>query len=243
MKKNLFVIGVLILFVIRVFAQDSQNKYDYLKITQINGKDCLNIRAKALSLGTNFFEKNPVETVNFKKFMDSEPTITQSEGFFFCKELDDWQRKADHEYPLTLTEKRAAQRVVHLAEGVSVYLFGDSLKDLRRDQFIMLWVSLTRKAVKNRHRDLQSDFVKESWFIAQTGELVWNLMPKSWTVEDIRVFALYRPDNLAVNLLVDPGANIMTKIILFPEIKYHKIFSYDLINKSSKDLKKYAIYK
>ncbi|MFA6417246.1 MAG: hypothetical protein WCW61_03585 [Patescibacteria group bacterium] len=242
MKKVMFVF-LLLLIVFSIFAQDSQNKYDYLKITQVNGKDCLNIRAKALSLGTNFLEKNPVKTVNFQKFMDSEPTITQPEGFFLCEELDDWQRKANHEHPLTLTEKRAAQRVAHLAEGVAVCLFGDSLKDLRRDQFIMLWVSLTRKAVKNRHRDLQSNFVKESWFIAQTGELVWNLMPKSWTVEDTRAFALYRPDNLAVNLLVDPGANIMTKMILFPEIKYHKRFSYDLVNKSSKDLKKYAIYK
>lgn len=241
--KKIFFVFLLLLIAFSISAQNSQHKYNYLKITQVNGKDCLNIRAKALSLGTNFLEDNLVETVTFQKFMDSEPAITQPEGFFLCDELDDWRKNPNHDYPLTIMEKRAAQHAAHLAEGVAVCLFGDSLKDLRRDQFIMLWVSLTRKAVKNRHHDLQNNFVKESWFIAQTGELVWNLMPKSWTVEDARVFALSRPDDLAVNLLVDPGANIMTKVILFPEIKYHKRFSYDLINKSSKDLKNYAICK
>jgi hypothetical protein len=242
MKKVMFVF-LLLLIVFSIFAQDSHDKYDYLKITRAKGKDCLNIRVKALSLGTNFLEKNPVETVNFQKFMDSEPAITQPEGFFLCEELDDWRKKTNHEYPLTLTEKRAAQWAANLAEDVAVCLFSDSLKDLRRDQFIMLWVSLTRKAIKVRNCDLQNDFVKKSCFIAQTGELVWNLMPKSWTVEDVRVFTLSASDDLAVNLLVDPGANIMTKIILFPEVKYHKRFSYDLVNKSSKDLKNYAIYK
>ncbi|QQG52777.1 MAG: hypothetical protein HY931_00900 [Candidatus Falkowbacteria bacterium] len=240
MKKICLFLGFLIFAVVIISAQEN---YDYLKITLVDGKQCLNIRVKALSLGTNFLENNPVRTVTFQKFMDSEPAITQPEGFFLCEELDDWRKKTDRQYPLTLAEQRAAQQAARLAEGAAVCLFGDSLKDLRRDQFLMLWVSLSRKAVKNSRRDLQENSVKESWFIAQTGELVWNLMPKSWTVEDTRAFALYRPNDLAVTLLVDPGANIMTKIILFPELKYRQKFSYDLVDKSSKDLKDYAIYK
>lgn len=241
MKKICLFLGFLVFAVVVISAQED---YDYLKITTIDGRQYVNIRARALTLGTNFLEKNPVSTVSFQKFMDSEPTITRPEGFFLCEELDDWRKKADHEQPLTFLEKKNARRAAQLAAGAAVCLFGDSLKDLRRDQFIMLWVSLSRKAVKSNRRDLRTDFNAESWRVAQIGAMVWDLMPKSWTVEDVRVFALYRPDGLAVNLLVDAGANIMTKMILFPEIRYHKKnFCYDLIDKSSRDLKNYAIYK
>lgn len=234
----------MVLFIFLVAAVFAQEDYDYLKITTVAGRQYVSIRARALTLGTNFLEKQPVTTVTLQKFMDTEPTITRPEGFFLCEDFNDWRKKSDHEFPLSLSQKRSAQQAANLAPGAAVCLFGDSLKDLRRDQFIMLWISLTRKAVKNSHLDLRPDFEQKSWKLAQIGELVWALMPKSWTVEDVRVFPLAAPDAPAVNLLVDAGANIMTKIIIFPEIQYHKKdFSYDLVNKSSRDLKDYAVFK
>jgi hypothetical protein len=221
-------------------AQD----YDYLQVLVANGEKSVSLRVKPKSLGSNFLERSVIETVNFQDFLNVEPGITRPEGFFLCQELSSWEKKNDYFQASEILEQARCAYVQKLARGASSCLFADSLKNLERDKFIMLWLSLTRHTVKHNYHGRNLDFLEESRRLALTGKAIWDLLPKSWAVEDIYVYPLGDASGLWVNLLVDAGTNHMTKIVLFPELYYGKEkFSYDLVNKSSKDLKRFAVYK
>lgn len=237
MKKNL--VFVLLLFVLAVNAQD----YDYLQVILVDGETFVNLRAKPKSLGYTL-NNNAIKTTSWQNFLEMEPGITRPGGFFLCQELNHWERNSDDLQRISLYRIANSHQLRKLATDASFCLFADSLRNLERDKFIMFWISLTRNIVKHNSHGSKFNFPQESQRLALTGKLIWDLLPKSWAVEDIYVYPLGDASGLWVNLLIDAGNNTITKIVLFPELYYgKKEFSYDLVNKSSKDLKKFAVYK
>jgi hypothetical protein len=208
-----------------------------------NGETFINLRARPKSLGYTL-KNSVIKTISWRSFLEVEPAITRPEGFFLCQELNHWERNSDDLQRISLSRIAHSRQFKKLAANASFCLFADSLKNLERDKFIMFWVSLTRSVVKYSSHESRLNFPQESQDLALTGKLIWDLLPKSPAVEDIYVYPLGDASGLWANLLVDAGNNIMTKVILFPELYYgKKEFSYDLVNKSSKDLKKFAVYK
>lgn len=238
MKKML--VSAFLFIALVVNAQD----YDYLQVLVVGGEKSVSLRVKPKSLGSSFLEKSVIKTISFEDFLEIEPAITRPEGFFLCQELSNWERKNDYFQASEILETSRRRHAQRLASGAATCLFSDSLKNLERDKFIMLWVSLTRHTIKHNYHGRNFNFLEESRRLALIGKAIWDLLPKSWAVEDIYVYPLGDSSGLWVNLLVDAGTNNLTKVILFPELYYGKEnFSYSLVNKSSKDLKKFAIYK
>jgi hypothetical protein len=238
MKKRL----VFVLLLIIVLAANAQD-YDYLQVVVANGETFVNLRAKPKSLGYTL-NSNAIKTISWQNFLEMEPGVTRPGGFFLCQELNHWERNSDDLQRINLYRIANSRQFKKLAGEASFCLFADSLRDLERDKFIMFWISLTRNIVKHQSHGSKFNFPQESQRLALTGKLIWDLLPKSWAVEDIYVYPLGDASGLWVNLLVDAGNNTMTKIILFPELYYGKEkFSYDLVNKLSKDLKNFAVYK
>jgi hypothetical protein len=239
MKKMIF------LFLFIPFLALAQGSYDYLAIVTDNGQKLARIKATQSSYKNNFLEVNRIKTVDYQELLEAEPSITKPESYFLVMELESFRHSSGTIRYSGLLGKEDGESITRLANDLSCCLFNQELCSLERDKFIMLWISLSRTIVKN-HNQLNGetiDWKKESEQIALTGELVWSLLPKSWTVEDIRVFSLH-DCNISANLLIDAGENIMTKIILFPELQYErKNFSYDLVEKSSRDLKHFGICK
>jgi hypothetical protein len=238
MKKRL-VFVLLLLIVLATSAQD----YDYLQVIVSNGETFVNLRARPKSLGYTL-NNNVIKTTSWQNFLEIEPGITRPGGFFLCQELNHWERNSDDLQRISLYRIANGRQLKKLATDASFCLFADSLRNLERDKFIMFWISLTRSIVTHGRHGAKFNFLQESQRLALTGKLIWDLLPKSSAVEDIYVYPLSDASGTWVNLLVDAGNNVMTKIILFPELYYgKKEFSYDLVNKSSKDLKKFAVYK
>jgi hypothetical protein len=235
---------ILLFWVLLANQALAQESYNYLEIVVENGDSWINIRLHPLKTEASIFEKNLIKTVSFEDFINTQPEITQPEGFYLTMELDDWNKASSILNQACLPNGIRKQYITELATSLSYSLFGDSLTNLKREQFIYLWISLSRAVVStNNHYapntlDLNSK-LKQSALIS---ELVWNLMCKSWTVADVRVFVLSKPNGLSTTLLIDAGGNVMTKIIISPEIYYRKShFSYDLVNKSSRDLKNFGV--
>ncbi|MFA6514445.1 MAG: hypothetical protein WCT50_04145 [Patescibacteria group bacterium] len=237
MKKIFF------LFLFVPFVAFTQEPYDYLAIVTDHGQELARIKSKPDTYKANFLERNLIKTVSYQQFLEAEPSITRPEGYFLVMELENFRQSSDTTRYFGLLGKEDKESIVKLANDLSCCLFNEELSSLKRDKFIMLWISLSRMIVKNNNQDKKIDWKKQSEEIALIGELVWSFLPKSWEVEDIRVFSL-RDYNISANLLIDAGGNIMTKIILFPELQYErKNFSYNLVEKSSKDLKHFGISK
>lgn len=221
----------------------SQEPYRYLKVVIDKGQAWVEIRPEPVANKT-WLEDDCIKTVNFHQFIVAEPTITQPEGFFLVEELDHWQKTSENFAGEHFLNQVPAKSISTLANNLAQELFGERLCNLPRDKFFLLWLSLTRSVVRtNGHRMHLDDRSKVSQS-ALTGVWVWNIMTKSWTVQDVRVFVLRDAKGLAVNLLVDAGANIMTKLLICPELYYTRHdFSYDLVTKSSKDLKNFVTCK
>jgi len=220
----------------------SQEPYRYLEVVIDHGDAWIKIHPKPIT-DRSWLEDDCIKTVSFRQFMAAEPTITQPEGFYLVEELEAFRKVAKNLGQPSLLNQVSAKSITTLDNYLSRELFGQGLYNLERDKFFLLWLSLTRVVVKSNSHNMYLDTKDKATQAALTGEWVWNLMVKSWTVQDVRVFVLNNPQGLAVNLLVDAGANIMTKIMVCPELSYKKQFSYDLVEKSSKDLKKFALCK
>jgi hypothetical protein len=190
-----------------------------------------------------WLENNSIKAVNFNRFVAVEPTITQPEGFFLCAELDDFKQVSKNLGRPSFLNSVSSEAVSALAKNLARQLFGCSLDNLERDRYFMLWLSLTRAVMKTNNRGMYLDKKDKATQVALTGEWVWNLIDRSWTVQDVRVFSCHNPDAFSTNILVDSGGNIMTKIMICPELHYKKRFSYDLVDKSSKGLKNFACVK
>lgn len=188
-----------------------------------------------------WLEDDVIKTVNFRQFITASPAITQPEGFYLIEELDAWKKSANSP---ELLNKVQVQAVTDLAEKVSGQVFGECLADLERDKYFLLWLSVTRAVVESNYRHLHLAEQDKVLQTSLTSEWVWDILIKSWTVSDVRVFYLQDENGQAINLLVDAGANIMTKLTICPELYYKKKdFSYDLVTKSSKDLKHFVTCK
>ena len=240
MKKLLFLFFI-------ISEVSAQEPYDYLEIIVQNGDSWVNIKPEPTDFRVeNSLNQRVIKTINFETFLKIKPGITNPEGFCLMAELKDWRRASSVLCQSRLPEGISEKYVAQLAKHLSVYLFGDSLVNLEREKFIRLWISLSRAviATSNHYEASNSTLKEQSKQAALIGELVWSLMIKSWEVEDIEVFSLHKPNDFSVNLLLDAGTNIMTKIIILPEVYYRKQkFCYDLVNKTSKDLKSFGVVK
>ncbi|MFZ2310879.1 MAG: hypothetical protein WAW11_05040 [Patescibacteria group bacterium] len=215
----------------------SQEPYRYLEVAVDNGAAWVRIRPEPIADKT-WLENDCIKTVSFRQFVAAEPVITQPEGFYLVEELERWGRVSKNLHQNSFLNQASAESVRILAIHLSRQLFGEEICNLQRDKFFMLWLSLTRAVIKTNNRGMCLDSKDKAIQVALTGEWVWNVIIRSWTVQDVKVFALHSPNIYSVNLIVDAGANIMTKVMIYPELNYEKKFSYDLVDKSSKNLMK-----
>jgi hypothetical protein len=239
MKKIIFIFLAFSAF--EVFAQEP---YNYLEIKVENGDSWVNIRSIPLVLDSSIFERRLIKNVSFQEFLDAKPDITQPEGLYLTMELENWREASEILNRPHLPKGVSNKYISEMVYALSDFSLVDSVIDFDRDKFIYLWISLTRAVISrnNHHSSKTLDFKHQSKEIALAAELIWNLMPKSWTVADVNVFSLHNPNGQSVNLLIDAGGNIMTKIVVYPEYLYrHRHFSYDLVNKSSRDLKYFGV--
>ena len=215
----------------------AQESYRYLKVEVTKGAAWVKILPEPVADKT-WLEDDCIKTIGFKHFVAIEPEITQPEGFYLVEELEDWCRVSGKLHQNSFLNHVSAKAVHSLAENLSSQLFGECLCNLPRDKYFELWLSLTRAVVKTNSRGMYLDKADKATQVALTGEWVWKVITRSWTVQDVGVYALHQPNKMSANLLVDAGSNVMTKIMIYPELQYKKRFSYDLVDKSSRDLKK-----
>lgn len=221
----------------------AQEPYRYLEVVVDKGIAWVRIRPEPIKDKT-WLEDDCIKTVSFRQFASAEPVITQPEGFYLVEELERWCQVSKNLHQNYFLNQVPAKSVRILANRLSRQLFGEELYNLQRDKFFMLWLSLTRVVMKTNNHGMYLDSKDKATQVALTGEWVWKVIARSWTVQDVQVFALHNPNASSVNLLVDAGANIMTKVMIYPELNYDKKFSYDLVDKSSKDLiKKFVALK
>jgi hypothetical protein len=214
----------------------AQEPYRYLKVEVTKGVAWVKILPEPVADKT-WLEDDCIKTIGFKHFVAIEPEITQPEGFYLVEELEDWCLVSSRLHQNSFFNHVSAKAVHSLAENLSSQLFGECLCNLPRDKYFELWLSLTRAVVKTNSRGMYLDAADKATQVALTGEWVWRVITRSWTVQDVGVYALHQPNKMSVNLLVDAGSNVMTKIMIYPELQYKKCFSYDLVDKSSRDLK------
>ena len=221
----------------------AQEPYRYLEVVIEKGCSLVKIRPEPVA-NKSWLENNCIKTVNFRQFITAEPTITQPEGFFLVQELNEWQKNSKKFTEQDFLNNVPSKSIKTLADNLANRLFGERLCNLDRDKFFLLWLNITRSVFKSNNQGTYLDDKDRIIQSSLTGVWVWNLIDKSWVVQDVSIFSLHDSNGQSVTLLIDAGANIMTKIMICPELYYkRKDFSYDLVNKSSQEFKNFLTCK
>ena len=105
---------------------------------------------------------------------------------------------------------------------------------------MFLWLKVTRALFFHYNFEAPLNFQQRSRDAAILGEMVWELMPKNLSVCDVQIFSLHNPKWMSVNLLLDCGGNIMTKLTVIPDLYFKENFSQSMLEKSSKALRKFG---
>ena len=234
---------IILLVIIFIFGGNAlaQGPYYYLEIVVENGDSWVNIRSLPLNEQSDEMSGHEgIKTISFMKFLKTKQSITKSEGFLLAMELQNWQKISQPLYQRSYLKNINEDLVDKMAEICSLSLFGKKTELLNRQELLMLWLCVSRVFVFHDFNKVPLDFKLQSKEISLVAEFVWTAMPKNSSVSDIRIFSLHDPESFSVSLLVDSSDNIMTKVMVCPEIYYKDIYSLELINKSSKELKSFG---
>lgn len=232
-----------LLLALSLSAQDS---YCYLRVVD-GDKSYVNLRVRPERedarerIETTGCEA--IRTVSFNKFLKAELTITKKEGFLLAMELNSWQKFSASDYKLNYLTNLQEEVIYKLGELFSLNYFKRNSEVLNREESILLWLYVTRIVVAHGSKKLPIDIVSRTQEITQVGELVWRSLYRSSDVSDIWIYSLHNPNQYSVNLLVDASGNLITKIMVCPELLYGKEGTLDLlelVERSSKELKSFA---
>lgn len=239
---------ILCVFVLHmVLSLSAQESYDYLKVVDEKGKSYVNLRVRPERNGAikeiETTGCEAIRTLCFQKFLKAEPGITKKEGFLLAMELNSWQKFSASEYKLKYLTNLQEDIIWEIGEKFSLNYFNKRSEILNREESVLLWLFVTRIVVAHGDKKLPTDIISRTQEIALVGEFVWRSLYKSSGVSDIWVYSLHNPDKYSANLLVDASGNLLTKIMVCPELLYGKegnLDLLDLVERSSKELKDFA---
>lgn len=242
MKK---ILSVVVFFL--AISLSAQESYHYLKVVDGSNKSYVNLRVRP--------ERNDaieeiettgpeaIRTLCFHKFLKAEPTITKKEGFLLAMELNSWQKFSSPDYKLNYLTNLQEEVIYKLGELFSLNYFKKNSEVLNREESVLLWLFVTRIVVANGDKKLPADIIGRTQEIALVGEFVWCSLYKSADASDIWVYSLHNPNQYSANLILDASGNLLTKIMVCPELLYGKegnLDLLDLVERSSRELKDFA---
>jgi hypothetical protein len=232
--KSLLVSFVVLCSFLNVFAQKEQ--YRYLKIQDEEGDAWISVCERPCD---SDYTGETIKTLSFQKFAEAKVGLTKSEGFELAFELEHWRDLS----PLSGSLCNIQIKEDVLRKVISVFanhLYHKKPEDLNRQETLFLWLKVTRALFFHYNREAPLNFQQRSRDAAILGEMVWELMPENLSVCDVKVFSLHNPKWMSVNLLLDCGGNIMTKVTVIPDLYFKENFSLAMLEKSSKNLKKFG---
>ena len=241
--KSILCVFVLLL-ALSLSAQDS---YYYLRVVEGSDKSFVNLRVRPeRSDAIEEIETTGCEairTISFNKFLRAEPVVTKKEGFLLAMELNSFKKLSASEYKLNYLTNLQEDIIFRIGEEFSLNYFNKRSEILNRDESILLWLFVTRIVVANGDKKLPTDIISRTQEIALVGEFVWRSLYKSSAVSDIWVYSLHNPNQYSANLILDASGNLITKIMVCPELLYGKegnLDLLDLVERSSREFKDFA---